>query len=218
MSSDGYIKVSKFVSSHDAALVAVSKTRTAGQIMEIYNLGQRIFGENRVQELLVKKLLLPADIEWHLIGHLQKNKVKQLLPHVKLIHSADSIELLSLLNEEAEKQKLKVNVLLQVKIAQEESKYGFSLAELKIALTIYQSGKYPHIVVRGLMGMASLTPDREVVRSEFAGLHKIYMDLIESSGNGMEFFNILSMGMSGDYDIAIEEGANMVRIGSLLFQ
>jgi hypothetical protein len=184
--------------------------------MELYDQGQRIFGENRVQELLEKKTQMPADIEWHLIGHLQTNKVKQIIPHVKLIHGVDSLKLVQEINKEAKKIKQIVPILLQIYIASEETKFGLDANELDEIITKYNANDFTNIEIKGLMGMASFTDNINQVRSEFRAL-KSYYDNTKNIIESNEGFNILSMGMSGDYTVAIEEGSNMVRIGSLLF-
>lgn len=192
-------------------LVAVSKTKPAEDIKALYDLGQRDFGENYVQELTDKQLQLPPDIRWHFIGHLQSNKVKYIAPFVHLIHGVDSFKLLQEINKQAAKINRTIDVLLQVHIAEEETKFGMDEKELEEALS--KSSGLSHIRVRGLMGMASFTDDKNKVRNEFRYL-KSLSDRLQTPGSR---FPTLSMGMSGDYTIAIEEGSNMVRIGSLLF-
>ena len=195
------------------ALVAVSKTKPVEEIRELFELDQHDFGENYVQELVSKQPLLPSKINWHFIGHLQSNKVKQIAPFVHLIHGVDSTKLLKEIDKQAEKVGRIIRCLLQVYIASEESKFGFDEAELSQLMSEIKSNQtdLSNIKVCGLMGMASLTEDETIVRKEFSLLKSIY-DRYAS-----EEFNILSMGMSGDYRIAISEGSNMVRIGSLLF-
>lgn len=194
-----------------ATLVAVSKTKPAADILELYNLGHRDFGENYVQELLDKSGQLPADIRWHFIGHLQSNKVKFIIPFVQLIQGVDSLKLLNEIHKQAEKAGRRVNCLLQVHIAEEETKFGLSEEELEQAMGLI--GQMPFVQVQGLMGMASFTEDGEKVRQEFRHLKQLY-DRCNRLGAG---FTVLSMGMSGDYRIALEEGSSLVRIGSLLF-
>jgi pyridoxal phosphate enzyme (YggS family) len=189
-------------------LVAVSKTKTVEEILTLYEQGQRDFGENYVQELLDKQARLPTDIRWHFIGHLQSNKIKYILPFVYLIHGVDSLKLLNEINKQAGKTGGLVDVLLQVHIAREETKFGFDAAE--VGEVMQAAPAMTAARVRGLMGMASNTEDPAAVRAEFRGL-KTLLDRWFPAGG------ILSMGMSGDYRIAIEEGSNMVRIGSLLF-
>ena len=200
-----------------AALVAVSKTKPVEDIQALYDLGHRDFGENYVQELVDKEAQLPKDIRWHFIGHLQRNKVKQLAPFVHLIHGVDSFKLLDEINNEAIKKSRVIDCLLQVHIATEETKFGLDEDELKNlfdTIPKYQQlNRLKNVNIKGLMGMASFSNDMNLVRSEFKKLKKIYTQL--STMNHQ--LSTLSMGMSGDYKIAIEEGSNMVRIGSLLF-
>jgi pyridoxal phosphate enzyme (YggS family) len=198
--------------STSAEIVAVSKTKPVEVIQEAYDAGQRIFGENRVQELLDKHPQLPDDIKWHMIGHLQTNKVKYIVPFVSLIHSIDSEKLLNTVQKEAAKINKPVGVLLQVHIAEEEHKYGFSFDETRTLLCENYREKYSHVEICGLMGMATFTYDEDQIRQEFDRLGKFYQDL-----NTTHHFEYLSMGMSGDYQLAIEAGSNLVRIGSLIF-
>ncbi|HTR29265.1 MAG TPA: YggS family pyridoxal phosphate-dependent enzyme [Puia sp.] len=195
-------------------LVAVSKTKPAADILALYNMGQRDFGENYVQELLEKQRELPGDIRWHFIGHLQTNKVKLVAPFVHLIHGVDSLRLLKEIDRQAILKGRVVNVLLQVHIGREETKFGLDGGELDTLMQVWRDGvargEFAGVQVRGLMGMASNTADKAVVREEFRGL-KLMLDRYFPAGG------ILSMGMSADYVTAIEEGSNMVRIGSLLF-
>lgn len=199
----------------DATLVAVSKTRSNEEIMSIYNLGQRIFGENRVQALTEKYDSLPKDIEWHLIGHLQKNKVKYIAPFVSMIHSIDSFELAQTVDKHAQKNERTIDILVQLKIAEEISKFG--LDERHISNIIDDMKKLEHIRIRGLMGMASFTSNEDQVRSEFKQLKSIFDKIKQTAFREKNTFDVLSMGMSGDYKIALSEGSTMVRIGSLLF-
>ena len=190
-------------------LVAVSKTKPIEDILELYNLGHRDFGENYVQELTEKNEKLPNDIRWHFIGHLQTNKVKSITPFIYLIHGVDSLKLLKEIDKQAEKNKRVIDCLLQVHIAQEETKFGFDETELS-GLELKQ---FRNVRIKGLMGMASLTDDINKIRIEFKSL-KILFEKLKIKNPEL---SILSMGMSADYKIAIEEGSNMVRIGSLLF-
>ena len=203
---------------YGASLVAVSKLRSIPEMMVLYDLGQRVFAENKVQEILTKAPLMPADEEWHLIGHLQTNKVKAILPVAKCIQSMDSERLWEKINEEAIKLNKPTDVLLQIKIAQEESKYGWGFDEL---LKVIQSGlpaSWKSVKVKGVMGMATLTDDVQQVRKEMRQL-KLYFDQLKSTVySTLPEFNIISMGMSGDYKIALEEGSNMIRIGTALFE
>lgn len=205
----------KKIADQNVTLVAVSKTRTHKQLMHLYDQGQRVFGENRVAELVEKQEALPKDISWHMIGHLQSKKVKKIISFVDLIHAVDSVKLLEVIQKEAEKHQKQQAVLLQMKVAQEESKYGMIEEEILAILADYQSGNYPNVLISGLMGMASFVSDQEQIKHEFQSLKSTF-DICQSKLEDEEF-NILSMGMSGDYELAIEQGSNMVRIGSLLF-
>jgi len=191
-------------------LVAVSKTKPAADILELYQLGHRDFGENYVQELVEKEAVLPKDIRWHFIGHLQSNKVKYIAPFVHLIHGADSESLLKEINKQGAKNNRIINCLLQVHIATEETKFGFDEKEI---FQLTGIAGWEHLHIQGLMGMASFSSDGNLVRSEFKKLKAMYDKLPSLHIQP----TILSMGMSGDYPIAIEEGSNMIRIGSLLF-
>ncbi|QBA23621.1 YggS family pyridoxal phosphate-dependent enzyme [Chryseobacterium indologenes] len=193
-------------------LVAVSKTHPVSAVQEVYDLGQKVFGENKVQELMEKAPLLPQDIQWHLIGHLQTNKVKYIAPFIDTIQSVDSERLLTEINKEAEKNNRIIKVLLQVKIAAEDSKFGLEISEAKDLFQQYIEGKFPHVEITGLMGMATFTDDEHQVRNEFLTLKKLFDELNQS-----KTLNTLSMGMSDDFPIAIECGANSVRVGSAIF-
>lgn len=193
-------------------LVAVSKTHPVSAVQEVYDLGQKVFGENKVQELMEKAPLLPQDIQWHLIGHLQTNKVKYIAPFIDTIQSVDSEKLLTEINKEAGKNNRTIKVLLQVKIAAEDSKFGLEVSEAKDLFQQYIEGKFPHVEVTGLMGMATFTDDEQQVRNEFLTLKKLFDELNQSKA-----LNTLSMGMSDDFPIAIECGANSVRVGSAIF-
>lgn len=198
-------------------LVAVSKTKPVKSIQEAYNAGQRIFGENRVQELTQKQPLLPADIEWHLIGHLQKNKVKYIAPFISLIHSVDSAELLKTINKEAAKNGRIINCLLQFHIAKEETKFGLSFEEAVELVKSKDFAEMKNIKICGVMGMATLTEDETIIRNEFRELYGIFRTLKEQDFQHSDDFKEISMGMSGDYKIATEEGSTLVRIGSAIF-
>ena len=212
-----YRKVLDETQRNCALLVAVSKTKPHEDVMELYGLGQKDFGENYVQELIAKNDALPKDILWHFIGHLQSNKIKYIAPFVHLIHGVDSLKLLEAINKEGKKINKKINCLLQVHIAQEETKFGFDLKEaFEAAEKIFQENIMSHVNVCGLMGMASFSEDTTMVRNEFKSL-KLLFDKIKQLNNVPSTFNTLSMGMSGDYKIAIEEGSNLVRVGSLIF-
>lgn len=207
----------KALEPYRARLVAVSKTKPASEVQRLYDAGQRIFGENKVQELQEKKSALPHDIEWHLIGHLQTNKAKQALAGAHLIHSLDSLKLYETLTKEAEKLQVKPRVLLQFHIAQEETKFGLNLQEAEELLKQHFERPDAPIQILGVMGMASFSEDLALVRREFRQLRS-YFDQLKSSyfANDPDFCE-RSMGMSGDYQIALEEGSTLVRIGSLLF-
>lgn len=206
-----YEQINRELRAKQVTLVAVSKTKPGADIEALYALGQRAFGENYVQELVDKQALLPADIEWHFIGHLQTNKVKYIAPFVHLIHGVDSFKLLKEIDKQAARHNRVINCLLQIHIASEETKFGMDENELKEAMA--QLDSFPNVKVCGLMGMASFSDDENKVRGEF----KILRDLLNKSAISHQPSAILSMGMSGDYKIAIEEGSTMVRIGSLLF-
>ena len=198
--------------SKSVTIVAVSKTKPINDILQLYKSGHLDFGENKVQELLFKVEKLPKDIKWHMIGHLQRNKVKSIVPFINLIHSVDSLRLIKKIDEEAKLINNSVNILLQVKISREVSKYGFSFAELNSFLNSSYPGQYQNINIQGLMGMATFTNDKDMIENEFKKLNEIY-NRFKSKYN----FNTLSIGMSGDYRIAIENGSNMLRLGSVIF-
>lgn len=195
-------------------LIAVSKTKPNEDIIELYDLGQRAFGENYVQELVDKAASLPKDIQWHFIGHLQSNKVKYIAPFVHLIHGVDSEKLLEEINKQAIKQNRIIDCLLQVHIATEETKFGFDADSIDEFIQSGRLAQYPNIQIKGLMGMASFSEDTNILTKEFTTLKQIFDQAAKQLGKQ---FTILSMGMSGDYTLAISLGSNMVRIGSLLF-
>ena len=197
----------------EVILVAVSKTKPASDIMEAYKTGHRDFGENRVQELQEKQGTLPKDIRWHMIGHLQRNKVKYIIDFVHLIHGVDSERLLREIDKRAAASGKVVNCLLQVHIAEEASKFGFDEDELEQLFAGEPVKSFPNVRLRGLMGMATFTDDRVKVQREFSRLKSLY----DTWGAQMPEADTLSMGMSGDYDIAIAEGSNMIRVGSRIF-
>jgi len=215
---DIYKQLQAELQEQNAQLIAVSKTKPNEQIIEFYNQGQRAFGENRVQELVGKYEALPKDIEWHLIGHLQTNKVKYIAPFVHMIHSIDSLKLLKEVQKQGVKLERKIKVLLQMHIADEDSKFGLDKRELIEILEYYTATTSPftHIQVCGLMGMATFTEDHGQVCSEFKNLKELF-DFCKSSYVLSEEFKEISMGMSGDYKIALEQGSTMVRVGSMLF-
>lgn len=201
----------------DVTLVAVSKTKPAELVREAYDAGQRVFGENKVQELVDKWELLPKDIEWHLIGHLQSNKVKYIAPFVSLIHSVDSFKLLQEINKQGEKNERVIPCLLQFHIAQEETKFGLSFEEAEEILQSREFIEMEHVSIVGLMGMASFVENEEQVRDEFRNLHNYFAILKSNYFKYNPDFKVLSMGMSGDYKLAIDEGSTMIRVGSSLF-
>ncbi|MDR0801960.1 YggS family pyridoxal phosphate-dependent enzyme [Fluviicola sp.] len=200
-----------------AVLVAVSKTKPASLVQEAYNAGQRVFGENKVQEMVEKWEVLPKDIQWHLIGHLQSNKVKYIASFVSLIHSVDSMKLLREINSQGEKAGRIIPCLLQFHIAQEDSKFGLSFQEAEDILQSREFVEMQYVSVNGLMGMASFTDDEEQVRNEFRNLHNYFAILKSNYFKYNPSFKILSMGMSSDYKLALEEGSTMIRVGSSLF-
>lgn len=212
-----YSDVKDYCSRYNVTLVVVSKTQPAEAIRRIYDLGQRIFGENRVQELAGKYEQLPKDIKWHLIGHLQKNKVKYIAPFVEMIHSVDSLELLMTIQKEALKNHRIIKVLLQYHIAQENTKYGLSEEEGNKLASFFQKENMSHVQICGVMGMATFTDDEAQIRREFQQLLSIFNHLKETVFYQDIYFKEISMGMSSDYKTAIEEGSTMVRVGSAVF-
>ncbi len=201
----------------NCTLIAVTKTHPADVIMEAYNTGHRVFGENKVQEMTAKQEILPKDIQWHLIGHLQSNKVKYIASFVALIHSVDSIRLLEEINKQAIKNHRIIPCLLQVHIAREESKFGFDEQELLALMKDPTVGTLSNIRITGLMGMATFTDNVEQIRSEFSSLKNLFEEIKRLSLPPNITMQELSMGMSGDYRIAIEEGSTMIRVGSAIF-
>ena len=195
--------------SKDIVVVAVSKTKPNEDILEAYNSGHKSFGENKVQELIEKHNALPNDIQWHFIGHLQRNKVKNIIKFIHLIHSVDSYKLLNEINKRAKNENRVVDCLIQVKIASEENKYGFKFKEIDDVIKF--SKNLDHINVKGFMGMSSLTNDNNIINNEFSKLQNIFNNYKSKT------LNILSMGMSNDYNLAIENGSNMIRLGSIIF-
>lgn len=215
VNTEVYHLIKEQLQNKNVQLVAVSKTKPNEDIEALYALGQRNFGENYVQELVDKAASLPSDIHWHFIGHLQSNKVKYIAPFVYLIHGVDSEKLLAEINKQAIKQNKMIACLLQVHITTEETKFGFDTTSLHEFIASGRLSNYSNVVVKGLMGMASFTEDKTIVENEFSTLKNIY-DQTATSLNDVHF-DTLSMGMSGDYALAIEKGSNLVRIGSLLF-
>jgi PLP dependent protein len=210
-----YEQLTADLGSHHVTLVAVSKTKSVQEIKELYDLGHRDFGENYEQELVDKHSQLPNDIHWHFIGHLQSNKVKKMAPFIHLVQSVDSLKLYKEINKQAEKNNRIINCLLQVHIADEETKFGLDERELETLMdpSASQSRELKNVNICGLMGMASFTDDLDKVRAEFRYLKELFDKFKQKHSK----FNILSMGMSADYSIAVEEGSTMVRIGSLIF-
>lgn len=216
ISSNELLNLKNMLNSFGARLVAVSKTKTTDEIMAVYRMGQVVFGENRIQELREKVPLLPHDIQWHAIGSVQTNKVKYIAPYVSLIHSADSPKLIDEIDKQARRHNRIIPVLLQIKIAKEQSKHGFEFDELISWLNQIDLRQYKNVLFSGVMGMATFTEDMDQVRKEFKML-KRYFDRLKESWFKEESFKEISMGMSGDYTIALEEGATLVRIGTLVF-
>ena len=206
-----------YLTPNSCRLVAVSKTKPISLIMEAYNAGHRVFGENKVQELTEKSAQLPGDIEWHMIGHLQSNKVKYIAPFVSLIHAVDSLKLLKEINKQGKKVGRVIDCLLQVHIAQEETKFGLSAHELIELISMPGVAELSHVRILGLMGMATNTPDQDQVRAEFKGLKALFDQVSGSATPANIEMKELSMGMSGDYQVAVEEGSTLVRIGSAIF-
>lgn len=213
VNAEQYHKIKQELANKNVLLVAVSKTKPVEDIQALYNLGQRDFGENYVQELCDKQEQLPKDIRWHFIGHLQSNKVKYIAPFVHLIHGTDSVKLLQEIDKQGKKLNRVIPCLLQVHIAQEETKFGFDDEELSNV----PIDQFTHVQINGLMGMASFTDDMEKVRTEFKHLKALFDSFAERAPSPVLRPTSLSMGMSADYTIAVEEGSTMVRIGSLLF-
>ena len=215
--TDTYETLCRELAAADAHLVAVSKTHPVAKIRSLYDRGQRDFGENRVSELTEKAAALPDDIRWHFIGHLQRNKVRDVVPHVHLIHSGDSLRLLREVDKRAGEIHRSVDVLLQFHIAEEESKYGLTLKTGRAALDELAATPLPHVRIVGVMGMATYTSDKEQVAAEFQTLRDIFQELQRDYFADDPAFKEISMGMSGDYPLALERGSTMVRVGSLLF-
>lgn len=198
----------------EVTLIAVSKTKPVETLQEAYDLGVRIFGENKVQELTAKYEALPKDIHWHMIGHLQTNKVKYIIDKAELIHSVDSLKLAETIEKEAAKHDLIADILVEVNVAEEESKFGMKMEE--VIPFVEKVSAFPHVRVRGLMTIAPFVEDPEENRSIFADLHKLYID-IKNKNHDNDTVSVLSMGMTNDYEVAIEEGATMVRVGTGIF-
>jgi hypothetical protein len=199
--------------SEDVVLIAVSKTKPISALEEAYRAGQRVFGENKVQEMVEKWQALPKDIHWHMIGHVQRNKIKYMAEFVELIHGVDSIKTLKEINKQALKHNRKISVLLQVKIAREESKFGIPLEELEAFMSNIKTLELDNVNFQGFMGMASNDPSQDIVREEFSILKQLY----DQYKKEFTTFEYLSMGMSGDYLLALDQGSNMIRVGSAIF-
>ncbi|KGL63672.1 YggS family pyridoxal phosphate-dependent enzyme [Polaribacter sp. Hel1_85] len=197
----------------NVTLVAVSKTKPIADIQEAYNAGQRIFGENKIQEMVDKYEALPKDIKWHMIGHLQSNKVKYMAHFVDLIHGVDKLKTLKGINKQAKKHNRVINCLLQVKIAKEETKFGFSFEEIESILSSEEITALENIKIVGFMGMATFTDNQKQLQEEFSSLKKLF-DTLKTQNSSLK---ILSMGMSGDYSLAISKGSTMIRVGSSIF-
>jgi hypothetical protein len=209
---DNLIKIKESLPSH-ITLVAVSKTKSKEDIMVAYSAGQRIFGENKIQEMTEKQGLLPKDIQWHMIGHIQRNKVKYMAEYVSLIHAVDSLKLLKEINKQAKKCNRVIPCLLQIHIAEEDTKFGFDEKELDEIIALNNIQQLTNVKIVGLMGMATFTDNTEQIRKEFKQLKHLF----EKSKLTLPDLSQLSMGMSGDYQIAIEEGSTMIRVGSSIF-
>ena len=217
MNIDNYRNILDKLSPYGAKLIVVSKYKSFDEIETVKNWGQNIFGENRVQELVAKNELHGINLEWHLIGSLQKNKVKLIIPIVKLIHSVDSLSLLQEINKQAEKHEIVQDCLLQIKIAKEDTKQGILPSELKVFLSDETFGEMKNIQIRGLMGMATNTEDSQQIRSEFKQLRILFEEIKQTYFSDSPLFSEISAGMSDDFPIALDEGSTLVRIGSLIF-
>lgn len=214
---NSYEEILEEIESAGGTLVAVSKTKPIAMIQELYDKGQRIFGENRVQELVDKAASMTDDIQWHMIGHLQTKKVKHLIPHAHMIHSVDTLKLAQEIDKYSGRNNWVTDILLQIKIAEESSKYGIDPQQLDDFMKEIKNADLPYIRICGVMGMATFTSDENQVRQEFKKLKKAFDHLKSQYFIDDPHFHHISMGMSGDYKIALEEGSTMVRIGSLLF-
>lgn len=201
----------------NVCLIAVSKTKPVEAIQEAYDCGQRVFGENKAQEMRDKHAVLPQDIQWHMIGHLQENKIKYIIPYVTMIHSIDSLKLLKEVNKKAIQCERVVDCLIEMDISHEDSKFGLSIEELRDMLEGEDFQAMNNVRICGLMGIGSITDDREKTRQEFRNLKNMFEDIRKEYFQDKEYFTHISMGMSGDYDIAIEEGSTFVRVGSKIF-
>lgn len=211
------VSIQKELSTLGVTCVAVSKTKPLEQLQEAYDAGQRVFGENQVQELVGKYEALPKDIQWHLVGHLQTNKVKYIAPFIQLIHSVDSLKLLQEIHKQGLKNQRVIDCLLQIYIASEDTKFGLGFDEVIELLRSLEESPLSHVRIRGLMGIATNTENEKTIREEFYELKMLFDGLKTSFFADQPFFDILSMGMSSDYKIAIQQGSNMVRLGSTFF-
>lgn len=216
MNIEAYHQIVNELKAYKAQLVAVSKTKPIADIQTLLEVGQLVFGENKVQEMTTKHEALDLSIQWHMIGHLQRNKVKYMAPYVSLIHGIDSLRLLQEVDKQGAKAGRKIHCLLQMHIAEEESKFGLSREELDEVLKYLEEEKPEYLHIQGLMGMATNTKNEQQVTKEFKGLKQLF-DVLESTAFSDMDFNVLSMGMSGDYKLALEAGSNMVRVGSMIF-
>ena len=207
--------INKFISKipENVKLIAISKTKSVDEILEAYNQGQRIFGENKIQEMTEKYNLLPKDIKWHMVGHVQRNKIKYMAPYVDLIHGIDSFKSLKTINKEGEKNNRIIKCLLQLKISSESTKFGLEIDEIEKIINSKDYKELTYTKICGIMAMASFTKERNIIKDEFNSANKLYNQIKGNDDN----FDILSMGMSNDYELAIECGSNMVRIGSSIF-
>lgn len=213
---DNLLKIQQSIPSN-VTLIAVSKTKPAEDILEAYQAGQKVFGENKAQEMKEKYALLPKDIQWHMIGHLQENKVKYVVPFVSMIHSVDSLKILLTINKRALLCNRVVDCLFEMDISHEESKFGLSMEELISILSSEEYKQMANVRICGLMGIGSITEDREQTRKEFRTLKEMFLEIKQKFFSNSEYFSQISMGMSSDYDLAIQEGSTMVRIGSNIF-
>lgn len=201
----------------NVTLIAVSKTKPVEDILQAYQVGQRVFGENKAQEMKEKYAILPKDIQWHMIGHLQENKVKYIVPFVSMIHSVDSLKILLAINKRAVLCNRVIDCLFEMDISHEESKFGLSMEELSTLLSSDEYKQMQNVRICGLMGIGSITDDREQTRKEFHALKNMFLEIKQKFFANNEYFSQISMGMSSDYDLAIQEGSTMVRIGSDIF-
>jgi pyridoxal phosphate enzyme (YggS family) len=201
----------------NVTLVAVSKTKPISDIQKAYNAGQRVFGENKIQEMVTKYEALPKDIEWHMIGHLQRNKVKYMAHFVDLIHGVDSLKTLKEINKQAKKNNRKIKCLLQVKIAKEATKFGFNFSEMEAIVSSEELSELKNIIIVGFMGMASFTDNQKQLQEEFSSLNVLFQNQKKKNLTENCQLGILSMGMSGDYKLAISNGSTMIRVGSSIF-